>query len=73
MRGTAEPTACASCSLVLRQTAVLELVHFLLFSFFSFCLRVSSKDNYKELGPFAQVTFNPRGGCNELCTAHPFY
>lgn len=41
--------------------------------FLSFCLRVSSKDNYVELGPFAQVTFNSLGGCNELCTAHPFY
>lgn len=27
----------------------------------------------RSWGPFAQVTFNPHGGCNEVCTAHPFY
>jgi len=30
---------------------------------------VSSKDNYKELGPFAQVTFNPHGGLMK-CVLH---
>lgn len=42
-------------------------------SFVSFVFQCLQKIIRRSWGPFAQVTFNPHGGCNEVCTAHPFY